>query len=541
MKLYTQNHITAIYLLLVVLLAGIPSSVNAQTKTLRTHLSAVHKKDPQETLVYIVGQDDEGYFALKSRVAGIVGNKVQYSLEKYDYSSRLLASQVLELMDDSGRATRSFSEVVLMLDGQLYLFHNVIDTDDKSRKLYAQKLDSYDLAALGQPRLVARLSYAGTSRANSGNFGYGLSPDGRLLLLTSYGPLGRDGLRSQSTQVLDSDFEELYRIGGPRAQQDEITIPTSYDMDNDGNLYVLSKIYDRTLRDSRNGEPNYKYELTSYWNGGKDVRTYEIEDGGYFLTQMVTSVLASGDIICVGFYGDRDLDDIQGSFHLQIDKETRKTVSREFSKFDVEFLGQNLNRRKKKRIARRDDAGKDNELTDYELYDIIQRKDGGLYLVAENAFWRYGANNGALNNNLGARDIQYIHNDIVVISMTAKGEVEWRQKIAKRQQSTNDNGHYLSYAVQLVNDELYFVFNDDPRNLEYDGKGKVFRYGRQNNDVINMVHLTKSGAQSRHLLYSLQDAKVIARPKIHRQISEDLMVIYCELLRKERFLTLSFE
>jgi len=506
-------------------------------------LSPIYKKEPQHSLSYIVGHDAEGYFALKNQSAGLIGNKVDYLLEKYDYASELLESRLLELMDDSGVATRSFSEVVLLLDGKLYLFHNVVDNSDKKRKLYAQQLDLYNLSPLEQPRLVAQFSFEGFGRANSGDFVYRVSPDGKLLLLTSVSPAGRIGVVTQSTQVLDSEFKELYRIGSPRPAEDEILFTASYDMDNDGNLYVLSKIYDRALRDRRNGQPNYTYELTSYWNGGKDIRTYDIDDGGYFLTQMVTSVLADGDIICVGFYGDRNLSDIQGSFHLKIDKETRKTVSREFSAFDVEFLGQNLNRRKQKRIARRDEAGKDNELTGYVLHEIIQRKDGGLYLVAENAYVReIGNNQGVgINNNLGVRSFEYIYNDIVVISMSAKGVVEWREKIAKRQESTNDEGRYLSYAVQLVNDELYFVFNDDPRNLDYDGEGKINRYARQNNDVINLVHVTSSGKQSRHLLYSLQDAKVIARPRIHSQISEDLMVIYCELLRKERFLTLSFE
>jgi len=138
-------------------------------------------------------------------------------------------------------------------------------------------------------------------------------------------------------------------------------------------------------------------------------------------------------------------------------------------------------------------------------------------------------------------DFFYNYNDIIVVNIRPNGEIEWATRIPKRQATVNDGGYYSSYAMSIIRDKIYFIFNDNARNLMPSKKGRRDLYSYDGkNSVITLAELRKDGSLQNYLLYNNRDAEIITRPKICKQVGKKEMVVYGELGRKFKFASLQF-
>ena len=126
-----------------------------------------------------------------------------------------------------------------------------------------------------------------------------------------------------------------------------------------------------------------------------------------------------------------------------------------------------------------------------------------------------------------------------MVNISAEGEILWTEKIPKRQVSSNDGGFYSSYLLGIIEDKLYFVFNDNPKNLFYKGEGKVYKFTR-NESLVVVVELNSDGKQSREALFSTREANVIIRPKVCEQINSNEIILFGQKKKKQRFAIVSF-
>ena len=96
-----------------------------------------------------------------------------------------------------------------------------------------------------------------------------------------------------------------------------------------------------------------------------------------------------GDIICGGFYSDNGTSSINGSYFLKIDQNTTSITSKSFKEFGIDFITQNMTDKKQKESSKNEKTkGKDVELYEYDLEDIVLRDDGGAILIGEQYFVR---------------------------------------------------------------------------------------------------------------------------------------------------------
>ena len=133
----------------------------------------------------------------------------------------------------------------------------------------------------------------------------------------------------------------------------------------------------------------------------------------------------------------------------------------------------------------------------------------------------------------------YHYNDIIVVNIDASGQIVWANKIPKKQITRNDGGYHSSYVLSVVKDKLYFVFNDNPKNLviEKEGKLKNIKIGKEAMAVI--VEIDMEGNQKKKALFSARNSEAVARPKVCRQASDNVVIIFCERNKKHRFAKLS--
>ena len=105
-----------------------------------------------------------------------------------------------------------------------------------------------------------------------------------------------------------------------------------------------------------------------------------------------------------------------------------------------------------------------------------------------------------------------------------------------------DGGFYSSYALTEFDDKLYFIFNDNPKNLFYKGEGKIYNFNKgKKESLVVLVELNMDGEQTREALFSMKAAEVIIRPKVCEQISKNQMILFGQKKKIQRFAKVTFE
>ncbi|MEO1626164.1 MAG: hypothetical protein AAFV25_13485, partial [Bacteroidota bacterium] len=134
----------------------------------------------------------------------------------------------------------------------------------------------------------------------------------------------------------------------------------------------------------------------------------------------------------------------------------------------------------------------------------------------------------------------YNYNDIIVVNIRPDGEIEWATHIPKRQETSNDGGYFSSYAMSIVRDRLYFIFNDNGRNFSANDR-RLYNFDGQRNSVISLAEVRKDGSLDVYPLFNNREADIITRPKVCKQSGKREMVIYGERGRKYKFAKLVFK
>jgi hypothetical protein len=318
---------------------------------------------------------------------------------------------------------------------------------------------------------------------------------------------------------------------------------TDYEVDNFGNVHLLGIIFKEKRKEKRKGKPNYKYQVLSYRNQGDELIEYPIAISGKFLTDMQIAVNSNQDIICGGFYSVEGTFSIKGSYFLKVDGETKEIIEKSFKDFGIDFITQNMKKREEKKAKKKDEKGKNVELFEYDLDRIILRSDGGAVLVGEQYYvvvktvTTFDANGRSQTRTT----YKYYYNDIIVVSVLPDGSIDWTEKIPKRQATINDGGFFSSYAMSVIGNKLYFVFNDNPKNLFYKGSGKLYNFNNSKGSLIVLVELNMEGKQTREALFSAKEAGILTRPKVCEQISSKEMVLFGQRKSTHQFVKITFK
>lgn len=143
----------------------------------------------------------------------------------------------------------------------------------------------------------------------------------------------------------------------------------------------------------------------------------------------------------------------------------------------------------------------------FKTKDIIVRADGGIIFLAESVSISTESFNNQGYGNFGvstSMTINYYHfDDVLVMSFSSNGELEWNQVLRKRQQTEGDGGYYSSFNISIGSGKLNFIFND-----------------MVNGDVnVSEYIVTPDGIKDRHELFNAERNGVMLIPRDGKQIS----------------------
>lgn len=494
---------------------------------------AEQKESKKSTLSDIVGYDKTGFYAIKRE-------KKVLTIEHFNMQMNKTKS--IELNLEEQNKEKEF-EFIINLNKKLYLFSSFRNQKLKKNFLFMQTIDNKSLLLNKDLKMIAEIDYSENSRYNSGSYSYELSRDSSRVLIYYNLPYNKGESEKFGFHVFDNNFNQVWEKNVVLPYKDELFEIQDYKVDDTGNVYLLGVIFKGKRVERRKGEPNYKYQILSYTGNGSEMREYPVEIPGTFLTDMQIAINDDQDIICGGFYSAEGTFSIKGSYFLKINSETKEILTKEFKEFGIDFITQNMTEKKEEKAKKRAESGKDIELYQYDLKDIILRDDGGAVLIGEQ-FYVVTTTVKMSNGNGGtttSSTSQYFYNDIIVISISPDGSIDWNEKIPKKQVTVNDGGFYSSFAVSVVKDKLYFVFNDHPNNLFYKKQGKLSNFNKGPDSVMVLVELDSQGNQTREALYNAKKSGILTRPKVCEQISDNEMILFGQDNKIHRFARLTFK
>ncbi len=521
------------------------AEIKAQTNS-NVYIGPEIKTQRRGTLEDIIGYDSEGYYMIRVEPQ-------RFYLERYDLDLNLSKSERIELGTGADRKQLEFAE---QLNGEIYLFTSQRDQSTKQNVLYSNLINRKTLKPVGSPRPMAAIGYR--SRSNDGFFDYDVSRDSSKLLIFHNAPYQANTEEKLGLSVFDNEMNPLWSKEIQLPFKDRLYNVERYQVDNQGNAYLLGIVYKGQVRVRRQGRPNYEYHLLAY-NQGDSYEEYLLNLGEKFITDMQFEITSSGDLICAGFYSEQGTKSVKGTFYLLIDTESKEVKKEYYQEFDRDFLQDFMS-------ARRADKGR--ELNEYDLNRLELRRDGGVVLIAEQYYIRETNNSSNNLNPYGYRyystrfgivripnrrfwwnypgdndaDVQYNYNDLMVVNINPNGSVQWAKKIPKRQRSRNDGGTYASYALSVAKGKMFFIFNDNPKNITKTSSDlKVYNYTKGRESVVVLVTVSANGEIKKEPLFQVKETNTYTKPRVCEQISRDAMIIYSQRNRKVKFAKLTFD
>ncbi|NOQ25811.1 MAG: hypothetical protein GQ564_10660 [Bacteroidales bacterium] len=498
------------------------------------------KESKKTTLSDIVGHDETGIYALKTKRKGFYGMNSTITLEHYNNKLNQTNSVSLELIYQKKKMNFEF---IIHHNNELYLYSSFINKKLNHNFLFVQTINKKTLQFNQDIKKIAEIDYTGRSIVNIGNFNYEVSRDSSKVLVYYNLPYVRYENEQYGFHVFDEEMNQLWENKVTLPYMEELLDVEDFKIDDKGNVHLLGVIYKEKRKAKRKGEPNYKYQIISYFDKGNEVKEYPIMIEGKFLTDMKIAITDDKDVICSGFYSNEGLFSIIGAYFIKVDGETKEIIAKNFKEFGIDFITQNMTDRQEKKAKKKAEKGKEVELIQYDLDNIVLRDDGGAVLIGEQYFVRMVTRTMS-NGNGGTTtttSYYYFYNDIIVINISPEGNIEWTEKIPKRQKTANDGGFYSSYAMSVVKDKLYFVFNDHPENLTYKGEGKLYNFIKSKESLIVLVELDSNGKQTREALFSAREADILTRPKVCKQISKKEMILFGQRRKAHRFAKILFK
>jgi hypothetical protein len=361
------------------------------------------------------------------------------------------------------------------------------------------------------------------SKSNSGAFDIRVSKDSTKFLCVNVPPYEKYSGEKFGFKVFDENLNTLdnAQVSLPNnfkyfiVEQDEITLS------NDGIVYMLAKNIQQKS-DKEKGEASYFFQLLAINpHGTGEVTTYDLKLPEKAITDISYSLEEGKYIICSGFYGNvkgsaYSTGQIDGVFYFRINKDTKGIESTGVKALDHDFIAD---------LTSEKNANKGKGISNnFTLMNFAKRTDGGAVLVSEyrDTYTTQHYVSDGHGGGYWVTDVVYVRNNILVININPDGSIKWYANIPKKQVSSDDGGVFSSFMMATHGDKMYFIYNDNPANMDPKNPISGNNVKTMNNaykSTAVIVELSQSGQFTKNILFSNKQNKSIIEPKESLKIS----------------------
>ncbi|MGB0838900.1 MAG: hypothetical protein ACPGXL_02110 [Chitinophagales bacterium] len=473
----------------------------------------------------IIGEKAGEIYVLRFSSAGLLQPTEPY-LERYNRKMKLDYLKPLQQKLPNVRERVDFLDI-FMIKGQLVMFSSYYDRKRKNDVVIAHFVDDNGRVNPKFREVGEVESYKNILTRTRGLVDFEFSQDSSSIMIYHNKPYFRNQAEAYGVKVFDSKLNLQWSKDIVLPYDDDLFNVKKYEVGGNGNVYLAGVLFDRSLRTRRRGKPNYEYLIYAYLDNGAQEKVYKVNLGDKFISDLTFKVADNGDLICAGFYSDRNINLIKGAYYLRIDGESQQVVAQNTKDFSDDFLEE----------FRRTSKMQRGELYQYDLGEFILREDGGAVLLAEQFFIRVTESRapGGMGGSSIDRTYHYNYRDMLVVNIEPDGAIAWTKKIPKAQVTSDDGGYYSSYAYMISGSQIYIVFNDNPKNLSNNKDDRVKVMGSPRKSLTTLVVMDLAGNEAKKPLFSNKEQGTVTRTKVCKQVAPNKLILLGERNRKYKF------
>ncbi len=487
----------------------------------------------------IFATDDDHFYAIlkKHKVVklgfGLDGNAKKF-LARFSKDMELEQETEMEMEYEGNNLD---FERVFMHNGQIYLFTSFLNKKQKKRYAFYQTVDKKTLIPNDDIVKLGEIPGDRIKDIKSSGFSILRSEDNSKILVYYDIPTDEDANDRFGLHLFDENMQKLWSEEVELPYAENLFAIESKKLSNSGDVYVMGSLWKEKSERERKGV-NYSYKIVSLTDMGKNITEYDIELDGRFVNNLFLRFNDKNELLCGGFFRNKGSTGADGSFYVKVDRSTKQVVQKSFNEFDERFVMEDMRKREKKKASRKSDKGKEIGISKLKIDDFIVREDGGGGVIVGERQW---IETRTYTSNGRQRTVTiFHHHDIVLVSIGADGNIEWNARIPKEQSTSNSNW-YSSYMMSVVGSSLFFIFNDNPKNMTYNGDGKLHNFTIKKNYVA-LVEVDKDGMVFRRTLMDGSGKRQpIVRPLVSEQVTKEEIYLYSERGKNKQFLKLKFK
>jgi hypothetical protein len=406
--------------------------------------------------------------------------------------------------------------------------------EEKDRSIYAQKINQESMKLEGQQILLETLK---DKKRDKADFSFLSSKDRKKMAVIGFPGIEKDANEQFAMTVFDENMKKIWSKDIELPYSAKLFQLIDYQIDVEGNFYVLGKLYVDKVKEKRKGEDesNYSFLMLVYKGDTEKPEQYNIALDGLFIGDLGFQLDVNKNILCTGFYHQEYKQGYKGVFFLKIDTNKKAIVVRSTKEFTKELVED---------VAGKKAARKDRGISStFEIREFVPRSDGGLVALVE-SYFSYAVTTYTYNGAM-VTTYHYVGNEILAININPDGTIEWLTVIEKKQHTTNDNGYYLSFADAVVNDKIYLLFNVNEK--QYTKKNEMVFSNPQgffssNTSFLLATELQGDGKASSKVLFAnkKEDIETIAVPKLARQVQKNELLMMTARRKEQRLVRVTF-
>lgn len=471
------------------------------------------KRELGTTVGSFIGGDQEAFYTHFAK-------KKEVTYGRYGYDLKRQKTNTLEEVKD--KLVRN-SEFHLEVGDEIYEFYSVTDKKAKTNKLFCRTLDKDKLSPNRDDAELFTLKGEAFYKDFANAFTQvEIAPSGELFLVAIKLPEEKDRFRRFKFMVFDRKFnqkwektEKFYIKKDQKfkvVNQDWISAGGGnffFRMGNTGSYNAFNigddgEVVTWGVNDKgRDFEKERRFDTYVYRITENETARAKVGFADKKILSSRIGLSRTGEVMISGFYNNdkkTKYNLIDGAFLSYWDVQAGEPTHISFDEFSDEFKQQYWSERKIKKYAKEKSKGKNRVGMDrFYLDHVIEKSDGGVILVGER-FYTY-------TQRIGKMSIKkYVHGNIIVINVDPDGNILWSKKIPKHQDSSNSVS--VGYEFAYTNNKIYFLYNDNFKNIADGWKGdKVYTFMSGNNPVVVATcDIAADGEINREQAWTTDDA-----------------------------------
>ncbi|WP_373057314.1 hypothetical protein [Zunongwangia sp. H14] len=432
-------------------------STCAQIKPIQVQKSEIQKDDKKDSeLMFTAYDGNGGFYTARMYSGGLIKSPKGYLLQHYDKSLQQIGEYDYEIDDSS---IKSF----FVKDGKLNIIeykrdrsanvndYNLLTTPVGEFSFEKKKIFSVSRKDVKKPFMILVGILPIT---NMGSVDH--DPTGEVYLsedknfITFNFDLKDDQEETHLVKVyndkLELVFEKEFKQEGIKDRLFEYNSVTT---DNeDGTVYFLGKQYE-SERAKKDGKANYEYKLFSL--SAEGMRELSFNTGENFVGSMEL-VNNQDNLVCVGFYSEKNDYRYKGTVYYNINKENFSLRTSSLNPFTEQFM---VDKYGEKRGKRKKEKGK--ELRDFTYRGFHIDEEGNTYFTAEEYYVVTHMMSGM--NGMMTTTTTFYFKDIFACKINTEGKMQWARNFNKSQATAGKAIDYYSCLSTYKDDRLIILLN----------------------------------------------------------------------------------